>query len=139
MGKIHGKTFVVFLDNAAGTAVDITTFLDNVDFGDQEVDLAENTTGGQNAKTFSVGHTSGTISITGMFDAATGAIDSLLSDLVGKPAGTFDYRPEGTGLGKVKKTVEAILQKYGTTSPVGGVTKFAASFQMNGDVTRATQ
>ncbi len=139
MGKIHGKGVVVLLDNAAGTPVDISTWLDEFEFGDQEVDVAENTTAGQNAKTYSVGHTDGQISMTGMYDAVAAGIDEVLSGLIGKGAGTVDYRPEGTGLAKPKKTVEAILTSYKTTSPVGGMTAFSAKFQMNGDVTRATQ
>lgn len=139
MGKIHGKNFVVLVDNAAGTPVDISTWLDECEFGDQEVDVSENTTSGQGSKTYSVGHTDGQISITGMYDAVAAGVDEVLNGLIGKDAGTFDYRPEGTGLGKPKKTVEAILVSYKVTSPVGGMTAFAAKFQMNGPVTRVAQ
>jgi hypothetical protein len=131
----HGKSTVFKVDSSAGTLTDISNTLTDVSFP-QTVETAETTSFGSSAKTYVVGLSDSTVSVSGNFDAT---VDALLGGVLGQAATlSFEYGPEGSANGSVKYTGEAILTSYEKSGAVGDVVTFSAEFQVTGAVTRGT-
>lgn len=131
----HGKSTAFKLDNAAGTLTDISTTLTDVGFP-QTIETAETTSFGSSAKTYIVGLTDATISLSGNFDAT---VDAHLAGIAGQAATvSFEYYPEGNTTGYVKYSGEAILTSYEKSGAVGDVVQYSAELQVTGAVTRGT-
>jgi hypothetical protein len=141
MGFIRGGNGTFLVDNAAGTPVDITAYIDNVDWGDRSKDTNETTVFGQSNKTFQGGLKEGAVKVTGKFDTITGGPDATLEALLDVDAPlTVEWRPEGGAAtsGKPFKRVEAILDSYVASAPVGGIVTFSASWKASGAFTKGT-
>jgi hypothetical protein len=139
MAFVHGKGAAFSIDNAAGSPVTLTAYIDSIDLS-QSVDTAESTTMGAEAKTYLSGQSDGTLSITGKYDstASTGP-DVTLAGLVGlETTSTFEYGPEGGTAGKIKYSGECFLTAYTVSAPVGDVVTFTADFQLTGAITKGT-
>jgi len=131
----HGKSTVFKVDNSGGTLTDISNSLTDVSFP-QSVDTAETSAFGSSAKTYVVGLTDATISVSGMFDAT---VDAHLSGILAQAATvSFEYGPEGSTATFVKYTGEAILTSYEKSGAIGDMVSFSAEFQVSGAVTRGT-
>ena len=131
----HGKSTVFKVDNAAGTLTDISNTLTDVGFP-QSVDTAETSTFGSSAKSYVVGLTDSTLSISGNFDAT---VDAHLAAVLGQAATlSFEYGPEGSTAGFVKYTGECILTSYEKSGAIGDVVSYSAEFQVSGAITRGT-
>ncbi|CAB4156585.1 Phage major tail protein TP901-1 [uncultured Caudovirales phage] len=131
----HGKSTAFKLDNAAGTITDISNTLTDVSFP-QTVETAETTSFGSSAKTYVVGLSDSTISLSGNFDTT---VDAHIAGVLGQAATlSFEYYPQGTTTGNVKYSGEAILTSYEKSGAVGDVVTFSAELQVTGAVTRAT-
>ena len=74
----HGKSTVFKVDNNAGSLTDISNTLTDVSFP-QSVDTAETSAFGSSAKSYIVGLTDSTLSISGNFDAT---VDAHLAAIV---------------------------------------------------------
>ncbi len=122
-------------DNAAGTPVDLTLFVDSVTWGDFTTDTNETTTFGAGSKTHIPALSSATVAITGKYDAAAGGPDVTLRSLRGVGPLTIEWQPDGAGAGKPFRRVEAILTSYSASAPVGDVITFSASWLTSGDET----
>jgi hypothetical protein len=131
----HGKSTVFKVDNNAGSLTDISNTLTDVSFP-QSVDTAETSAFGSSAKSYVVGLTDSTLSVSGNFDAT---VDAHLAAIVGKADSvSFEYGPEGSTAGMVKYTGEALLTSYEKSGAVGDVVSYSAEFQVTGAVTRGT-
>jgi len=131
----HGKSTSFKVDNAAGTLTDISTSLTDVSFP-RSVETAETTAFGASAKTYIVGLSDSTVSVSGNFDAT---VDAHLATVLGQSATlSFEYGPEGTTAGQVKYTGEAIMTSYEKSGAVGDVVTFSSELQVTGAVTRST-
>lgn len=131
----HGKSTVFKVDNSGGTLTDISNSLTDVSFP-QSVDTAETSAFGSSAKTYVVGLTDASISVSGMFDAT---VDAHLNGILAQAATvSFEYGPEGSTSGFVKYTGEAILTSYEKSGAIGDMVSFSAEFQVSGAVTRGT-
>ena len=131
----HGKSTVFKVDNNAGSLTDISNTLTDVSFP-QSVDTAETSAFGSSAKSYVVGLTDSTLSISGNFDAT---VDAHLAAIVGKADSvSFEYGPEGSTAGFVKYTGEALLTSYEKSGAIGDVVTYSAEFQVTGAVTRGT-
>jgi hypothetical protein len=131
----HGKSTVFKVDNSGGTLTDISNTLTDVGFP-QSVDTAETSTFGSSAKSYVVGLTDSTLSISGNFDAT---VDAHLAAVLGQAATlSFEYGPEGSTAGFVKYTGEAILTSYEKSGAIGDVVSYSAEFQVSGAITRGT-
>ena len=131
----HGKSTVFKVDNSGGTLTDISNTLTDVSFP-QSVDTAETSAFGSSAKTYVVGLTDATISISGMFDAT---VDAHLNGILGQAATvSFEYGPEGSTSPNVKYTGECILTSYEKSGAIGDMVSYSAEFQVSGAVTRGT-
>jgi hypothetical protein len=131
----HGKSTSFKVDNAAGTLTDISTSLTDVSFP-RSVETAETTAFGSSAKTYIVGLSDSTVSVSGNFDAT---VDAHLAGVLGQSATlSFEYGPEGSTAGQVKYTGEAIMTSYEKSGAVGDVVTFSSELQVTGAVTRTT-
>ncbi len=119
-------------DNAAGTPVDFTPWVDNVDWGGFTTDTLESTVFGQDNKSYIPSLNDGTVGISGKFDAVTGGPDVTLRALRGLGPLTVEWQPEGGGAGKPFRRVEAILTSYAASAPVGGIITYTATWQASG-------
>jgi len=129
----HGKSTVFKVDNNAGTLTDISNTLTDVSFP-QSVDTAETSAFGASAKSYVVGLTDSTLSVSGNFDAT---VDAHLAAIVGKADSvSFEYGPEGSTAGFVKYTGEALLTSYEKSGAIGDVVTYSAEFQVTGAITR---
>jgi hypothetical protein len=129
----HGKSTVFKVDNAGGTLTNISDTLTDVSFP-QTIETAETTSFGASAKTYIVGLSDASLSISGNFDAT---VDAHLAAIAGQAATvSFEYGPEGSTAGQVKYTGEAILTSYEKSGAVGDVVTYSAEFQITGAVTR---
>ena len=141
MAFIHGKKSKFEIDNAAGTPVDISAYCDEVSLS-RDIETAETTTFGDNAKEYIIGLTDATISVSGKFDAAgASTVDSVLAGTLGQDASvSFAYTPGGGSASSTnpKYTGECYLTSYEVSGSVGDVTTFSASFQCTGAITRTT-
>lgn len=131
----HGKSTTFKVDNSGGSLTDISNTLTDVTFP-QTVETAETTAFGDSAKTYIVGLTDSTISISGTFDAT---VDAHLAGVLGQAASlSFEYGPEGSTAGYVKYSGEAYLTSYEKSGSVGDAVKYTAELQVTGAVTRGT-
>lgn len=132
----HGKSAVFKIGTAGtpGTPVDISTSLTDVSFP-RSIDTAETSAFSTAAKTYMVGMSDGTISISGNFDAT---VDTQLSALFGVDDVSFEYGPEGSTTGRAKKTGVCAMTSYETSAGINDVVKFKADFQVSGAITSGT-
>lgn len=131
----HGKSTVFKVDNSGGTLTDISNTLTDVGFP-QTVETAETTSFGSSAKTYIVGLTDSTISVSGNWDAT---VDAHLAGILGQAATvSFEYGPEGSTSTYIKYSGEAILTSYEKSGAIGDVVSYSAEFQVTGAVTRGT-
>ena len=129
----HGKSTVFKVDNNAGTLTDISNTLTDVSFP-QSVDTAETSAFGASAKSYVVGLTDATLSVSGNFDAT---VDAHLAAIVGRADSvSFEYGPEGSTATFVKYTGEALLTSYEKSGAIGDVVTYSAEFQVTGAITR---
>lgn len=141
MAFTHGKKSKFEIDNSAGTPVDISAYCDEVSLS-RDIETAETTTFGDNAKEYIIGLTDATISVSGKFDAAgASTVDAVLAGLLGQEASaTFAYTPGGgsPSSSNPKYTGECYVTSYEVSGSVGDVTTFSASLQCTGAITRTT-
>lgn len=131
----HGKSTAFKVDNSSGTLTDISNTLTDVTFP-QTIETAETTAFGASAKTYIVGLTDSTISVSGTWDAT---VDAHLAGILGQTASvSFEYGPEGTTSTYIKYSGECYLTSYEKSGSVGDAVKYSAEFQVTGAVTRGT-
>lgn len=141
MAFTHGKKSKFSIDNSSGSLVDISAYCEEVSLS-RDIETAETTTFGNDAKTYIIGLSDATISVSGKFDAAgASTVDAVLSGILGQEATvSFEYVPGGGTIGSSNPGYqgECYLTSYEVSGSVGDVTSFSASFQITGAVTRAT-
>ncbi len=131
-----GNLQVLKLDNSAGTLVDLSQYINSVGYP-KEVNALETTTLGKTAKTYIVGLSDGTVSLSGPWDAV---LDAQMASILGQ-AGvtkTYEYGPQGLTGGEVKYTGECILTSYETSGEVDGLVEWSAELQLSDTQTRTT-
>jgi hypothetical protein len=131
---VHGKSTNFTLDDTAGSVRDISNTVTSVDFPDT-IDTAETTAFGSTAKSYIVGLTDATLSISGIWDAT---VDGYLSGGAEPASRSFVFGPAGSTAGNVKYTGEAIVTSYSISNPVGDVVTYSLDLQVTGAVTRTT-
>lgn len=131
----HGKATVFKVDNSGGTLTDISNVLTDVSFP-QSVETAETSAFGSSAKSYVVGLSDATLSVSGNFDTT---VDAHLIAVLGQAATlSFEYGPEGSTAGDAKYTGECLMTSYEKSGAVGDVVTFSSEFQVTGAVTRST-
>lgn len=129
----------LLVDNAAGAPVDLTSFIDSLEWGDFETETLDTTTWGPSDKTFAPGLTEAGVKVKGKYDTlATTGPDAVLRGLRGIGPLTVEWQPEGAGTGKPFRRVEGILTSYIASAPVGEIVTFSASWKVSGAETTGT-
>lgn len=137
-GKAHGKDSFFSLADAGAVVRDIGVFCDSIDF-DRDLDLADATTIGDEAKEWLAGLDGAGITLVGKWDdtATTGPDDVLAGLLNAKITGGFIYGPGGNIAARTKYSGLVFVEKYRVSTPLEGVIKFNATLRVSGGVTRA--
>lgn len=133
----HGKSAVFKLDDSGGTLRDLSSYLNDVSLS-RSIESAETTTFGVtgSAKTYIVGLSDGTFSISGLFDATA---DGYLAGVLGQAATlSFEYGPLGSTASMIKYTGECIMTSYDVSASVGDAVQASADFQVTAAITRTT-
>jgi hypothetical protein len=131
---VHGKSADFQIDDTAGTIRVISDVLNSIDFP-ETVETAETTAFGNTAKTYIVGLTDSSLSISGMWDST---VDGYINGGAEPASRSFVYGPAGSGSGAVKYSGECIRTSYDKGVAVGDVIPFSVNFQVTGAVTRGT-
>jgi hypothetical protein len=132
----HGKSavFKIGSSGAPGSATSISDALTDISFP-RSIETAETSAFGSSAKTYVVGLSDATISISGTFDAT---YDAQLAGLAGVDGVAFEYGPAGSTSTFVRYTGNCVLTSYEVTAGIGDVIQFSAEFQVTGAITRGT-
>ena len=131
---VHGKSTNFTLDDTAGSVRDISNTVTSVDLP-ETLDTAETTAFGSSAKSYIVGLTDATISVSGIWDAT---VDGYIAGGAEPASRSFVFGPAGSTAGNVKYTGEAIVTSYSISNPVGDVVTYSLDLQVTGAISRTT-
>ena len=135
MSFAHGKAGYVKVDDSAGSPQDISAYTSKVTWP-RNVDTADVTTFGQNAKNYVGGLSDSKVSLEGPWDAA---LEAIMQGIVGAAATkTVEHGPTGNTAGMRKLSAEGILTSYEVDTGVDGAIMWKAELQISGDVTAGT-
>ena len=141
MAFIHGKKSVFKIDDVGGSLQDISAFCEDVSLS-RDIETAEVTTFGDDAKEYITGLTDATVSLSGKFDSGTAsAIDPILSGVLGSASTvSWAYRVNSASTSATNPEYqgEGILTSYEVSGTVGDAVTFSAEIQCTGAITRAT-
>jgi len=137
MAFTHGKDSVFSLDDTGGSLQDITAFVNGVDGLPGDIDMAETTTLGNEAKTYIPGLDDAQVTVSGVWDST---LDGYVGTLAQRKAATrtFEWGPEGSTASNVKFSGEGYIQSYSASSPVGDIVTWSMTIQVTGGVTVGT-
>jgi len=132
MAFIHGKTTSVLYN---GT--NLSAFFNEASMS-QDVETAETTAFGDDAKTYITGLKDGTMSLSGMFDGAADAVDVVLISTLGATAADVaTVVPAGLSTAGVSTySAEVRETSYEISSPVSDVVAANAEVQATGGIDR---
>lgn len=142
MAFTHGKNSLISIDDVSGTLFDMSKVANSVEMP-IEIETAETSHFGTNAKEYIVGQNDSTVTIAGLFDAEVDAKISAVIDAIADgtiESSTVEYQPAGGPVGPTKPLFrcEVIWTSYGTTSGVGDVVSFSLEGQRTGGTERVT-
>lgn len=132
----HGKDLYFAIDDTGSTIRNLSTYLTNCELG-RAADLAENSTVGNEAKTYEKGLYGWTIKLAGKYDkTATSGPAVVLQALVDWDSATdIEWGPGGNAAGELKRTGTAFVVGYVETGPIGGIVTFTADLTGSGALT----
>ena len=131
---VHGKSTNFQLDDTSGTIRDISNTVTSVDLP-ETLDTAETTAFGSSAKSYIVGLTDATISVSGIWDAT---VDGYIAGGAEPASRSFVFGPAGSTVSNVKYSGEAIVTSFSISNPVGDVVTYSLDLQVTGAITRGT-
>jgi hypothetical protein len=127
----HGKSTALWYNGA-----NLTSYLNEASVS-QDVETAETTAFGNDAKTYITGLKDGTLSGSGMFDGSAGAVDETLSGVIGATAAdVVTLAPDGPVAGRRAYSLQARETSYEISSPVSDVVSISLEVQADGGVGR---
>ncbi len=135
-----GTVSKFYLNNIAASPVDLSPYIDNVDYP-QTVEMIDVSVFGTAAKAFLNGLTDGdTISFSGPYDATVHTQLTALKagQSAGSAAAAFIWGPGGSVASQARSAGSAFLASYAVSSGVGGRVEYSASLQVTGAVTNGT-
>ena len=134
MAFIHGKSAIVLQNE-----FNLSSYFNEVS-ASRSVETAETTNfGSGGAKTYITGLQDGTLSLSGMFDGAVGAIDEEMASVIGASANNV-ITVSVTGslaIGTRVLSTGGKLTSYEVSAPVGDVVAANAEFQADGGISSA--
>lgn len=139
---VHGKGAKFSLDTGtAGTALtDISDIVTEANIS-IDIDQADTSHFGSNAKTYIVGQNDATSSVTALFDRArllslTQVLNSLLNGTVASI--TVEMGPEGGASGATKISQEMIISSFEVSASTSETVSVSMELQRTGDTTFGT-
>ena len=123
----HGKNSVILLDklDASQYFKESTT--------SRSIDTADVTAFGATAKSYVTTMRDGTLSLKGMVDYSTGAVDDLFNGFIGATTDpVITVAIEGSTTGTLVHMAGAIDTAYEVSSPIADVNQLSATFQADG-------
>ena len=125
MAFIHGKGTIVLCNQ-----FNLTAYYNEVSVA-RSVETAETTTFSKSAKTYITGLQDATISLGGLFDGDTDAVDEELTNVLGSNTGmVITVAPSGTlAIGDRTLSLTGKLTSYEISAPVGDVVSASSEFQ----------
>ena len=132
MAFLHGKKTAVLYNGA-----NLSAYFNEASMS-QDVETAETTAFGDDAKTYITGLKDGTMSMSGMFDGGTDAIDAVLTTTLGAESPDVStVVPSGLGTAGVATfSAEVRETSYEISSPVGDVVAANLEVQATGGIDR---
>ena len=132
MAFVHGKKTAVLYNGA-----DLSSYFNEASMS-QDVETAETTAFGDDAKTYITGLKDGTMSMSGMFDGGTDAIDNVLTTTLGAESpDVATVVPAGLATaGGATFSAEVRETSYEISSPVGDVVAANLEVQATGGIDR---
>lgn len=131
MAYVHGKSTAVLYN-----ATNLSPYFNEAS-ASRSVETAETTAFGSTAKTYVIGLQDGTMSLSGMFDGNTEAVDETLSGVIGNDASNIvTVAPEGLANGKASFSAAVKDTSYEVSSPVGDVVSASLEVQADGGIDR---
>lgn len=134
MAGTHSKLSVVKLDDSVGSLTNISEYCDKCEMPQQLEEADVTTFGPGSYRDFISGFASGKVTLGGPWSRA---LENFMAPVyAGFKAGTltsvsFEYGPEGSDSGDIKKTGELTMLDYsGAMADVGAPQKWAASFRI---------
>ena len=135
MAFVAGKNAVLKLDNSGGSLVDLSSYITDVSHS-LDTATAETTALGNDDTTLIATIGSGSVSVTGLFDATLlahlGAVRGSSSSL------SYEFYPAGTTSGLPKVSGECVLTNMSPSASVGGVEGLSFSLECTGAQTIGT-
>lgn len=128
MATQHGKGLKVLVN-----ALDMSAFFNSADVA-RTCDTAEDTSFGDNFKSYIAGLHDGTMSLSGFFDAAASGIDATMQAALGTGSTLVSVLLQGALVGSRAKITKAIETSYDVSAPVGDVVAVSAEIQGDGGV-----
>lgn len=126
----HGKNTRVLVN-----ASDLSSYFNDVAVN-ATIEVAETTTYGSagGSKTYVTGLNDATVSVGGLFDGAAGAVDEVISGILGSSTDVNFTIAQDGGLVVGSRCIigQAIDTKYDVKAPVAGVVSVSADFQTDG-------
>jgi len=124
MAFVHGKGTKVLVGK-----YDMSAFFNEASTS-RSIETGEVTAFGKNAKTYIVGLTDGTASLSGMFDGDPAATDVVMNEQLALDAGTVvTFGVNGLAIGAKTQMMKTRATSYEISSPVGDVVSVSAEFQ----------
>jgi hypothetical protein len=136
MAFVAGHNTKIFYDNAAGSAVNISAYVNSIDGVDLPAESLETSAFGSDDKTSILGLKNGhTISLSGDWDATLHAQVIAVRALSTGATQTLTVHPAGDGAGTPSYAVETLLTGYGVSSSVGDKVTYSLELQATGATT----
>jgi len=122
----HGKNTAVLV-----AQYDISAYLNEVS-SSQSIETADTSTFGTAAKTYVVGQNDGTLSFSGLFDGAAGAIAEIFEDIIDNDSTpVITIAPDGgLVIGSKATLAQAKQTSYEVSAPVSDVVSLSGEFQV---------
>lgn len=124
----HGKNTKV-----AFGGDNLTTYFNEASLS-ASAETAQTSSFGSTAHSYVIGLTDGTISLSGLFDGATGAVDEKLQGALGSEDQYVLVLPGGDGSDARALFCKCESTSYEVSSPIGDVVSVSAEFQADGGV-----
>lgn len=128
----HGKNAKVFING-----YNLTSYFDRFDCN-LTADVAETTTFGDTSKTYLAGKRDGDLSLEGLYDGASSAVDQVLVTAIASAYTNISVYPQNDTVGNVGVGLAAIESNYTTRETLDGAVRISAAFKSNVAVERLT-
>jgi len=126
MSFTHGRSTSVLYNSS-----DLSAYFSSADSA-QTAETAETTTFGNSAKTYIVGLRDGTVSLSGLWDGAASAVDSVLAATLGSTGKPVTIGQAGLVAGNRCQLMVSHETSYGVTAAVADVVQVSADLQADG-------